>query len=290
MKKLYIFLFAITCVGTIVAQPIIRVEVDIRNHLNDGNNITGCVLEPDDNPYKMYIHSGMCSATTTAVPAAIDCQDPNFVWEHVVGDWGMDNGYGEMTETSDSIWTIDIDVATYYSNPATISQGGQSGSGASVIMPAGSTPLSMGFVFRDQDGTIGGLSGGCTDFFIFNLDQGNTSVDVGLPGNTLPDSTFGVQATGINDIVSVSFKSTYPNPFKEQVKIVYDVKERNEDVSVKIYNSMGQIVRDLYDGSLTPGTLAFIWDGNNNNGAEVPEGVYYYVLSDGSSQKNRKTN
>ena len=53
MTRLYVLsIFTLLTIGAI-AQPIVHVEVDLKNHKNNANNITGCNLEPDDNPYKM---------------------------------------------------------------------------------------------------------------------------------------------------------------------------------------------------------------------------------------------
>ena len=294
MKKIYALLLFSIAASSIIAQPIVHVEVNIKNHLNDANNITGCILEPDDDPYKMYVHSGICSSTTQGVPSPEDCQNPDFVWEHVVGDWGMDNGHGLMQEIADSVWALDIDVATFYSNEATISQNGQSGEDPSTTLPEGATVYSMGFVFRDHDGTIGGKTGGCTDFFIFDLDQGNTSVDVGLPGNTLPDSTFNVsQVTSINEVVSISFRNTYPNPFKDQVKIIFDQQNQDELVDIKVFNAKGQVVKQLYHGYSNYGMNAVVWDGLDNNGVIAAPGIYYYTMQNGNkniTEKLIKTN
>ena len=240
----------------------------------------------------MYIHSGVCSATTPGVPAPVDCQNPTYVWEHVVGDWGLDNGHGLMTKTSDSIWEIDIDLATFYSNPTTISQGGQGASGPSTVKPQGATAYSMGFVFRNQDGSIGGITGGCTDFFIFNLNQGNTTVSVGLPGNDLPDSSFSVTITtptNVDDYISASFKTVFPNPFSDRMTITYNQPvENTEDVEFAIYNTVGQKIRTIYQGAVDMRVSTLYWDGRTDTGEEVDGGVYYLVITDGINKSVEK--
>ena len=231
----------------------------------------------------MYIHSGVCTATTSTVPDTIDCQNPDYVWEHVVGDWGLDNGFGEMTPLQDSVWEIFIDVDTFYSNPTTISQGGQSGEPPSTPKPVASVAYSMGFVFRNEDGTIGGKTGGCTDFFIFNLNQGNTNVDVGQPGFTLPDTTFSVQntPTSINQILSVDFETVYPNPFVDNLKITYQSRAHSSDVRFVVYNLYGQSVRELYTGPVPSGVSTIMWDGHTNSGDKASPGAYLLVIEDG---------
>jgi len=286
---LIVIITIITAFSSVHAQ-IIHVMLDLKNHKNDNRNITGCNLDPQTNNYKMYIHSGVCTATTPGVPDTIDCQNPDYVWEHVVGDWGLDNGKGLMSALPDSVWEIFIDVDTFYSNAQTISQGGQSGEPPSTVKPVGSTAYSMGFVFRNEDGTIGGKTGGCTDFFIFNLNQGNTGVDVGQPGFTLPDSTFSVENTGnstsIDEVLQVSFESVYPNPFSDQVKFTYTAPKATNEINFSIFNTLGQRVRNLYQGPIDQGVSTITWDANNDLGAEVVNGLYYMVISNGKYSKS----
>ncbi len=290
MNKIVVTLALVLSISISKAQ-VVHLELDLRNHLNNSDNITGCILEPTTSSYKIYIHSGVCSATTPGVPDPTDCDNPSFVWEHVVGDWGMDNGHGLMTEVTDSVWAIDIDLSSYYSDPATISQtgGGSAGAstGASTPMPVGATAYSMGFVFRNEDGTIGGLTGGCTDFFIFDLDQGNTSVDVGLPGYTLPDSTFNVSSTtSLNELVSVEVNNVYPNPFTDRVKIFFQLTKAASNGEITIYDNLGRIVKSLYNGFLHSGSSQIEWDGTNDIGGKVCKGMYYAVIKANDSVKS----
>ena len=290
MSKIFLIIIVICllCTTQNFAQ-VIHISLDLKNHKNDAANITGCVLEPNTANYKMYIHSGVCSATTPNVPDSMDCQDPTYVWEHVVGDWGQDNGFGLMTEQLDSIWDIYIDVDTFYSNPATISQTGQGSAGASTPKPMGASAYSMGFVFRNEDGTIGGITGGCTDFFVFNLHQGNTNVDVGLPGFTLPDTVFSVNnslnPTSVREVVNVSFETAYPNPFTNQIKFTYHVPKTAKGVDFSIYNTLGQKIRTLYYGDMDSGVYTILWDGKSDSGSEVQQGAYYAIISNGKSSK-----
>jgi flagellar hook assembly protein FlgD len=51
--------------------------------------------------------------------------------------------------------------------------------------------------------------------------------------------------------------------------------------SVKIYNSAGELVRELWNGSIqTTSKNDFGWDGKNKNGENVASGVYIIFYSD----------
>ena len=73
----------------------------------------------------------------------------------------------------------------------------------------------------------------------------------------------------------------YPNPFNPTTTIGFDVP-RVADASIVIYNLLGQEVRTLITGTLSPGQHTVVWDGRNNHGMNVQSGVYFYRLNAGS--------
>ncbi len=59
------------------------------------------------------------------------------------------------------------------------------------------------------------------------------------------------------------------------------------DYTLTIYNIAGQTVR-TFSGSTEAGTLTITWDGNDNRGANVASGVYFYrVVVDGFTTTKR---
>jgi flagellar hook assembly protein FlgD len=47
------------------------------------------------------------------------------------------------------------------------------------------------------------------------------------------------------------------------------------DVSVKIYNARGQLVRDLFSGHVGAGQQVLVWDGHDGQGRQAASGVYF---------------
>ncbi len=75
-----------------------------------------------------------------------------------IGNWGTDDGLGEMTYLGNNLWTISFNVFDYYSI-------------------TGSEPISGLFiVFRNADGTLTGKDNNGNDIFL-NLQQGQPSSD-----------------------------------------------------------------------------------------------------------------
>lgn len=69
----------------------------------------------------------------------------------------------------------------------------------------------------------------------------------------------------------------YPNPFNPTTMIAFNLPVSGE-VSLRIYNLLGQQVRMLQSGRLAAGSHTIEWDGRTDNGAEVASGVYFYRL------------
>jgi hypothetical protein len=79
----------------------------------------------------------------------------------------------------------------------------------------------------------------------------------------------------------------YPNPFNPTTSIKFDVPVKSK-VALVVYNVLGQEVRTLFTGELTPGVHRIVWDGTNNVGRRVSSGVYIYRLKAGSFLKAKK--
>lgn len=82
-------------------------------------------------------------------------------------------------------------------------------------------------------------------------------------------------------------ESIYPNPFNPQVNITLHL-ERRAEISVSIYNSVGQIVRRLLDGRVTEaGVNRLLWDGTDDMGYDVSSGTYVVELVGDQGRSSR---
>ena len=84
----------------------------------------------------------------------------------------------------------------------------------------------------------------------------------------------------------------YPNPFNPETWIPYQLK-RPADVTLAIYDLNGGTVRTLAAGHQPAGIYrsrdrAAYWDGRNEQGESVANGVYFYTLSAGDFSATRK--
>jgi hypothetical protein len=81
---------------------------------------------------------------------------------------------------------------------------------------------------------------------------------------------------------SFTLSQNYPNPFNPTTEIKYSVP-RAGHVSLKVYNTQGQLVAILFDATQQAGNYAVIFDG-----AGLASGVYFYRLQSGNVSLTKK--
>lgn len=141
MKKILLnFLLLLPLIGiaqvTTNPSPIlidqsVTLTVDLNSSDTDCNGIS--------NPTKIYAHLGVGD-------------DSDEYGIAVVGNWGQDDGVGEMSNNGDGTWSITFTPNTYFS----------------LTSAEESTVTKMGMVFRNIDGTQELKATGCANF-IFNI-------------------------------------------------------------------------------------------------------------------------
>ncbi|MGH7598809.1 MAG: FlgD immunoglobulin-like domain containing protein [bacterium] len=84
-------------------------------------------------------------------------------------------------------------------------------------------------------------------------------------------------------------KQNYPNPFNPSTTIAFSLPENHRGaVSLRIYNMLGAVVRELVTGDLAPGHYTKVWDGLDNSGQRLASGLYIYQLRAGNFSASRK--
>lgn len=155
MNKIYVFLLLLTNY-TFFAQvttnpsPIevdqsVTITVDTNSTATDCNGLSGVS--------KVYIHTGIGD-------------DSNAWGFEVIGNWGQDDGVGEMTNNGDGTFSITFIPKDYYGLTNTQI----------------SSTTKMGMVFRNADGTKELKADGCNDFI---LNVGAFQLNTIIPDNQL---------------------------------------------------------------------------------------------------------
>lgn len=108
-----------------------------------------------------------------------------------------------------------------------------------------------------------------------------------------------VSATGVaeNGLFSTpsSFQllQNFPNPFNPATNIPFTVYGSQFTVhspiptTLSIFNILGQKVRTLVDERKLPGDYQVVWNGKDDNGNEVPSGIYFYQLKIGDFKQSK---
>lgn len=79
----------------------------------------------------------------------------------------------------------------------------------------------------------------------------------------------------------------YPNPFNSSTIIRFDLPKPG-DVTLIVYNILGQRVIKLEDGYLPAGKHNIHWDARNMSGSRISSGVYFYRIEAGDYAKTKK--
>ena len=79
----------------------------------------------------------------------------------------------------------------------------------------------------------------------------------------------------------------YPNPFNPTTSIHYSLMSDSK-VYIAVYDLLGNIVNELYDGYQTSGDKSIKWDAKNSFGDPVSAGVYFYRVKVGDASQVRR--
>jgi hypothetical protein len=79
----------------------------------------------------------------------------------------------------------------------------------------------------------------------------------------------------------------YPNPFGSSTTISFNLPADGQ-VSLKIYNVLGQVVKTVCDGQRTAGVHKISWRGDDESGQSVSNGIYLYRLVTNDRSQTKK--
>ena len=84
-----------------------------------------------------------------------------------------------------------------------------------------------------------------------------------------------------------SLLQNYPNPFNPETTILYQLN-KGTMVTLKIYNTVGQLIKTLVEKTQAGGIHSINWDGRDEFGMDVASGVYLYQLKSENASEKRK--
>ena len=84
----------------------------------------------------------------------------------------------------------------------------------------------------------------------------------------------------------------YPNPFNPSTVIQFTIPQSlsNSKTQLRIYNVQGELIKELINEQLPSGSYLTKWNGDNNLGAFVSSGIYFYEVTSGTNKFVGKMN
>ena len=96
----------------------------------------------------------------------------------------------------------------------------------------------------------------------------------------------GIEQTTSEIPASYSLKQNYPNPFNPMTRIDFDIPSvsgNSQDVSIRVYDILGNETAVIVNGKLSPGSYKYEWDAS-----ALPSGVYFYKMQAGNFTETKK--
>ncbi|HZH74228.1 MAG TPA: T9SS type A sorting domain-containing protein, partial [Mariniphaga sp.] len=163
----------------------------------------------------------------------------------------------------------------------------------------------------DNDGDLDLFSGGSDKIFYYRNDGNNDSPQWTLVTDKFLNQTFGGYVYpsfvdinndtdydlfignikgGIyyfrnNKVTSVINESelpqnfsleSYPNPFNSGTNIIVNI-DNTEEVTLTVYDILGEKVRQIHNGLLNKGRNVFYWDSKDDKNHDISSGIYFVV-------------
>jgi flagellar hook assembly protein FlgD len=108
-------------------------------------------------------------------------------------------------------------------------------------------------------------------FYVTTVDH---SGQQSVPSETVIFDPF----VGIGEIVGQNKLNVYPNPASGQANISFDISESG-NYQLAVFDLEGRQVKSLLSSGLTTGHYLISWNGANDAGATVKNGVYFMKLT-----------
>lgn len=83
----------------------------------------------------------------------------------------------------------------------------------------------------------------------------------------------------VAEAFEIHYLGNHPNPFRRKTIFVYELTDRADRVSIKIYTVSGKCIRTIEEASMAEADYHEVeWDGTDEHGDEVANGVYFFRL------------
>ena len=99
--------------------------------------------------------------------------------------------------------------------------------------------------------------------------------------------SFNSESIGIIKDDNFYLNQNYPNPFNPSTEIKFSLN-KPQWISLNIYDLNGKHITQLFEGLQKAGTHKIHWNINDENGLNIPSGLYIYELNSNSNGSIKK--
>ncbi|MCB5270451.1 MAG: T9SS type A sorting domain-containing protein [Candidatus Cloacimonetes bacterium] len=150
----------------------------------------------------------------------------------------------------------------------------------SSLIPATNSSQQQVYIYKDKE-----LNGPGTYYYWLQIADLNGSESFHGPLTLVYEEGNDQQTPVIPKVTEL--KKVFPNPFNPSATISYALVDA-APVSIRIYNSRGQLVRSFEEGLQNAGNYNLAWNGDDNSGRSLATGVYYIRMQAGNQSFNKK--
>jgi hypothetical protein len=197
----------------------------------------------------------------------------------ILGGFGFGDIYVSMSTDGGATWEDRVNITNSM--------------GSDDLYPSIARNNPQGIV-QEMPGFSVGNADGINDFVMIyqNDDVAGTFMRGNEPGPNFdmllvaPVDFATISVAGIGDDVNnggskipkaFALSQNYPNPFNPSTVISYQLSE-SAQVSIRIHNVRGQVIRELVSGEKEAGEYSVQWNGKDQAGQRVSSGIYLYTL------------
>ncbi len=255
--------------------------------------------------FQLYINAELnrdnLSPSTASTTPASDLVDGAYLWHILV----IDNAGNETKSTSTRMLRIDksppeseiTNLTSGQEAAGTVMVEGTANDGLGAVAGCGVKSVSV----STDGGAIWNTAANTgTDFdtwkYEWNMQEsGNFTIKskaVDLIGNEeIPGDGILITDVDLNSQNQIptefSLSQNYPNPFNPETIIEYQIPKKSQ-VTIRIYNLVGQEIVNLVNEGKDVGNFKIVWDGKDSFGTIVTSGVYVYQMRAGDFVTSRK--
>jgi len=115
-------------------------------------------------------------------------------------------------------------------------------------------------------------SGSATNVAVNNISNSGTAMTADIVVTSAQDIAEKSELPG-----TITLSANYPNPFNASTAFNIETVVENP-FSVAIIDIRGSVVKEIFNGTLGPGSHSFAWDGLTGNGTTAGSGIYFCKL------------